>query len=242
MNITEYQQMAMREETYWWHLGRIKLIESLLDKPQRKKLKILNIGCGTGGTVGALEKYGQVTNVDISEEALSFLRSKGYAGIKVDDEKLPFKDKSFDLIVALDVLEHIDEDRAALDEWRRVLKPKGKLLVTVPAFQSLWSGHDISLHHMRRYTTRNLSWDMKKSQFKADKLSYFYFFSFPLVAGFRFINKALRRKMNEHTSYVDVPKYVNSTFVSLAKIEAYTLKKFNLPLGTSVIGIFSKND
>lgn len=234
--------MALREETYWWHLGRIKLIESLLGKPSKKRLKILNIGCGTGGTVGCLEKYGKVTNVDISEEALTFLRSKGYKGIKVEGEKLPFEDKTFDLIIALDVLEHIDSDREAVDEWRRVLKPMGKLLITVPAFQSLWSGHDVSLHHMRRYTTKNLAWDMKKSKFKAEKLSYFYLFSFPLVTGFRLTNKIFNRKVDEHTSYVDLPNFVNNAFVSLAKIEASAVRKFKLPLGTTVVGIFSKNE
>jgi ubiquinone/menaquinone biosynthesis C-methylase UbiE len=156
MKKTEYEQMSLREETYWWHVGRLSIVDSLLSKFDKKnENKILNIGCGTGGTIPILEKYGEVVNVDISSEALKFLRQKGYKGTKVSGNGLPFEDNEFDFVVALDVLEHIDQDREALNEWHRVLKPGGQLMITVPAHAFLWSGHDVSLHHFRRYTTKS---------------------------------------------------------------------------------------
>src|SRR5579884_1252614 len=103
--------MAEREKTYWWHLGRLKIIESYINKlAKESNLRILNVGCGTGGTIKMLQKYGQVDNVDISDDAIKFMKKEGFNNIyKVDGIKLPFKDKQYDLVVAFDVLEHIDE-------------------------------------------------------------------------------------------------------------------------------------
>lgn len=242
MNIAEYQEMSVREDSYWWHTGRMDIINKQLKKIAQKKynLKILNIGCGTGGTIPTLEKYGEVTNIDISSEALKFLKMKGYKGKLIKDHRLPFNDCSFDLVVALDVLEHIDQDRLSLDEWRRVLKSNGRILITVPAYEFLWSGHDTSLHHKRRYTRNRLDWDLKKSSFTKVKSSYMITFSFFLVVGFRLLYKLSGKKMTENTSYVNIPSMINILFDRLLKTEATLLRYINLPFGTSVLGIYRK--
>lgn len=243
MNIAEYKEMSEREENYWWHTGRMNIVDKQLAKLSTgKSLKILNIGCGTGGTIPTLEKYGDVTNVDISTEALKFLKSKGYSGKLIKDHRLPFKEGEFDLVVAFDVLEHIDQDRLSLDEWRRVLKKNGKVIVTVPAYEFLWSGHDTSLHHQRRYTRSRLDWDLKKSSFSKLKNSYMITFSFFLVVGFRFLYKLSGKKMTENTSYVNVPPAVNALFDRILRIEGTLLKFISLPFGTSVLGIYEKSD
>lgn len=242
MNIAEYKEMSDREDSYWWHTGRMSIIDKQLQKLSKNKhLKILNIGCGTGGTISTLEKYGEVMNIDISPEALKYLKQKGYTGKLVKDHVLPFEDGKFDLVIALDVLEHIDQDRPALDEWRRVLKMSGMALITVPAYQFLWSGHDTSLHHHRRYTRKVLDWDLRKSGFSKVKLSYMITFSFFLVVGFRTLYKLFGKKMTENTSYVSLPGPINSIFHTLLKIEGSLLKFIDLPFGTSVIGVYEKS-
>ena len=242
MNISEYKEMSKREGYYWWHTGRMSIVDAQLSNLTRvkKSLKILNIGCGTGGTIPTLEKYGAVENVDISPEALKFLMQKGYEGKLIKDHRLPFKDQEFDLVIALDVLEHINQDRLSLDEWKRVLKKGGKVFITVPAYRFLWSGHDVSLQHHRRYTTKALDWDLKKSDYTKIKLSYMITFSFFLVTGFRWLHKLTGKKMTETTSYVNLPSPINSLFNSLLKMEGILLKYINLPFGTSVLAVYEK--
>lgn len=242
MKISEYEQMATRERDYWWHVGRLSIIDKQLQNiAKNKKLKILNIGCGTGGTIPTISKYGDVTNIDVSKEALRFLRKSGNQGVQFDGVKIPFKDSSYDLIVAFDVLEHIQYDQASLLEWVRVLKPKGKIFITVPAYQWLWSGHDESLHHWRRYTRNRLKWDLSKLGMSPTKLSYAISFSLPLVAGFRVLNKLAKRKLDEDSSYVNVPRFINEIFVLILRLEANWLSTFNSPFGTTVLGVFKKS-
>ena len=245
MNKVEYATMAEREMTYWWHLGRLRIIQTYVAriKLRKKSFKILNIGCGTGGTIDMLESFGTTDNVDISDDAINFMKKKGYKRItKVKDIKLPFKDKSYDMVGAFDVLEHIDKQVEALKEWKRVIKDDGAILITVPAYQWLWSDHDVSLHHKRRYTTRRLIEAGEKVGLKLDKKSYAIVFSLPLVIGFRFLNKALGRKSDSETLYVNVPNWVNSLFSNLLYGEAKFHKYVSFPAGTSVIAILRKAD
>lgn len=243
MKKSEYGQMAHNEKTYWWHIGRLSIVDAQLQSisSRKTKLRILNVGCGTGGTIKTLEKYGIVTNIDTSKEALKYMKLSGHDGILINTPVLPFKDESFDVVVALDVLEHIENDQTALLEWRRVLKESGKVLITVPAYQWLWSGHDESLHHWRRYTTSKLRWDLDKVSFNANKVSYAIAFSLPLVAGFRVLHKLTRKTMTDQSSYVQLPGSINSFFSALLKLEAIWLSRFSLPFGTTVLGIFSKH-
>lgn len=192
MNIVEYERMAHYEKEYWWHIGRLEIIKSYLGIATKslpvKKTKILNIGCGTGGTIDTLEQYGKVTNVDVSDEAIKFMKQHGYKNIKkVSGIKLPYAANTFDIVGAFDVLEHIKSHEAALKEWRRVLKPGGAIVLTVPAYKWLWSAHDTSLHHFRRYTTTQLADMADDIKLFPMKLSYAIVFSLPLVAGFRFL-------------------------------------------------------
>lgn len=247
MRKAEYAKMAEREESYWWHLGRLKIIETYLqqalkDNRASKDRKILNIGCGTGGTIDTLAQFGIVDNVDISNEAISFMKQRGYKRLtKVDGINLPFKDKTYDIVGAFDVLEHIDDHVGALKEWSRVLKDGGAVVLTVPAYQWLWSGHDVSLHHKRRYTTRLLTQVAADAGLRPDKKSYAIVFSLPMIVGFRTVNKLLRRRVDSDTSYVDVPEWTNRLFTNLLYREAKAHKVMSLPAGTTVVAILRKN-
>lgn len=242
MKKTEYSRMAHHEKTYWWHLGRLKIITSYLNKHIGDKdgVKILNVGCGTGGTLKTLEKYGKVENVDVSDDAIDFMKQAGYKVKKVEGIKLPYKDNSFDLVAAFDVLEHIEHDEEALKEWLRVLKPGGYVVMTIPAHQWLWSAHDTSLHHFRRYTTKEVKNKAKNAGLHPKKVSYAFAFSLPMVVGFRGINKVLGRKVDAETSYVPVPKPINSFFTGLLSAEAKAHSFTPIPFGTSVIAALEK--
>lgn len=235
--------MAEREQTYWWHVGRLKIIQTYLAriKGNRQNMTILNIGCGTGGTIDMLEQFGLTENVDISEEAIKFMKQRGYQRLtKIDGTSLPFKSRSFDVVGAFDVLEHIEEEHDALLEWRRVIKNDGAILITVPAYQWLWSGHDESLHHKRRYTMQRLARAAHKAGLQLEKKSYAIVFSLPLVVGFRFLNKLLGSKAGTETSYVDLPAWLNRLFTKLLHLEATFHRHISFPAGTSVIAILRK--
>jgi ubiquinone/menaquinone biosynthesis C-methylase UbiE len=242
MKTSEYQKMSKLEGTYWWHVGRKYIIDQQLKKYLNKNnSKILNIGCGTGGMITLLEKHGLVTNVDVSNEAIKFARRMGFKNLlKYDGKKLPFKDSSFDLVVATDVLEHIDNDDGALKEWARVLKKDGILLITVPAYKWLWSNHDESLHHFRRYTAHELAVKINRTRLNILTRTYCISFSFPLIAGFRALEKTMPNKTKRESSYVKIPKLINDLFIYFLRVESLILKKFNLPVGTSILVICKK--
>ncbi len=243
MKKSEYARMEDREKTYWWHLGRLRIIKTYVNRSLKDKDTpvILNVGCGTGGTIDMLEKFGQVDNVDISDDAIRFMKQHGYKRItKVKDIKLPFKPKSYDIVGAFDVLEHIEKEKSALKEWKRVIKDDGAIVITVPAYQWLWSDHDVSLHHKRRYTTGRLEAAATQAGLRVEKKSYAIVFSLGLVVGFRTLNKILGRKTDSETSYVDIPGWVNSLFTNLLYVEAWFHKYIRFPFGTSVVVVLRK--
>ncbi len=244
MNVQEYTRMAERETNYWWHIGRLKIIETNIQKyvKGKKDLKILNVGCGTGGTIDMLERLGIVDNVDASEEAINYMRKRGYKRLtKVEGILLPIEDKTYDMVVAFDVLEHIEDDVAALKEWRRVLKDDGMVFLTVPAYQWLWTGHDESLHHFRRYTTKMIKDKAHAAGLGKRRLSYAIVFSLPLVVGFRMINKLRGKSVDSETSYVNVPNFLNNLFIQILKIEAWFHKFIRFGAGTTVLASLSKS-
>lgn len=243
MKKTEFEHLAKMEEKYWWHAGRLRIIQKQLQLINKDKsnTQILNIGCGTGGTVPLLEQYGEVVNVDVSKEAIKYCEDKGVKNIHLyNGRNLPFSDSSFDIGVALDVLEHIKDDDEALMEWWRVLKPGGVLVMTVPAYQWLWSKHDDNLHHFRRYRAFRLKQMLISGGFEVKKCTYAIVFSFPLIAAFRVLRKVIGTE--QKSTYVQLPTIINSLFTKLLYMEAKIITKVNFPFGTSILLIARKRD
>lgn len=246
--------MANMEKFYWWHVGRNRIINDQLKKITKGKLrlKILNIGCGTGGTIPLLQQFGKVVNVDNSPQVTKYLKQNGIKDVVlVDGLKLPFNNNDFDIVVSFDVLEHIKEEDAALKEWQRVLKPGGSLFITVPAYQWLWSEHDVGLHHFRRYTKKRLHHRVTENGFVPKKVSYAISFSLPLIVSFRFLKKlatslkrtkANAKKQSEISSYIKVPEFVNHLFSRILFLESRALKHINFPFGTSVLAVAENNE
>jgi len=245
MNKTEYLRMAEQEESYWWHLGRLRIIETYLAKvvDSRMGICMLNVGCGTGSTVPTLEKYGEVNNVDVSEYAILHMLRRGYSRVrKTNGVGLPYSEKSFDVICSFDVLEHIEDDVAALAEWRRVLKTDGAIILTVPAYQWLWSGHDVALHHRRRYTRKLLKDVASAAGLDVDKASYAIVFSLPLLASVRMIQKIIKPKGAPESSYIRLPGWINWIFKNLLYFEAGVHRHLTFPAGSSVVAILRRTD
>ena len=244
MKKSAFQELNEVENSFWWHVGRKKIIEkqlSTIGNSNNQPLTILNVGAGTGGTIATLEKFGVVTNVDSSEEAIKYLQRNGYHGELFDGKKLPFADSSFDIVAALDVLEHILDGPGAIKDWLSVLKPGGTLLITVPAYQWLWSDHDVANMHFRRYTKRSLKKALNEfASLEVEKLSYMIVFSLPLIVGYRILGKAKKlifkqNKLTAKTNLIELPRPVNSLFISLLSLEASMQKTIDFPFGTSVI-------
>lgn len=241
MNEVEFHRMAEVEDTYWWHVGRRSIIGHQLHAlPLPDQPRILNIGCGTGGMITILEQYGEVTNADVAHVAIDYCRRRGYERlVHVEGSRLPFEDGSFDIVVATDVLEHIKDEVATLDEWNRVLKPGGIALLTVPAYQWLWSEHDESLHHFRRYTASQVHRRLNDAGFDVVRRSYVITFSFPLVVAFRLLT-GLSSRRTPGSSYVILPRAINWLFTSFLRIEARIVERVSLPFGTSVLAVGRK--
>jgi len=155
MERAAYALMASHEDRHWWFTGRRAVIGALLDRLELPANPlILEAGCGTGGNLGMLERRGHVSAFEPFDEATDSARDRHpRADVRIGrlPDDLPFAEASFDLVAALDVLEHCDDDSASLAALVRLVKPGGAIVVTVPAHQRLWGSHDRRLHHRRRY-------------------------------------------------------------------------------------------
>ena len=178
-----YRQYFEIEDRHWWFVGRKAIVLGLLDSylPEGSQRVVLDAGCGTGGLLKDLQRYGKVVAADFSEEAVKFCKLRGYSICQCSVLKTPFRADSFDFIVGLDVLEHLEEDLVALQELYRICKTGGYLCVTVPAFQFLWSAHDELNHHKRRYTKLQLKAQLRSARFQVLRCSYFNSFLFPFI-------------------------------------------------------------
>src|ERR1700691_1543679 len=172
MELEDELQTHRAEDRHWWYQGRRTVLERAIEPlGLPAHAQILDAGCGSGRNMVDLARHGTVTGVELSETSVELARARGVgevlAGSVMD---MPFDDATFDLAVSLDVIEHLEDDVGALHELRRVTKPGGALLVTVPAYQWLWSGHDEINHHHRRYNRRTLlaaaqsgGWELERS-------------------------------------------------------------------------------
>ena len=194
MDQAAYHHMAENEQSHWWFVARRRFIAHQLDKLKRPALKILEVGCGTGGNIDMLRGYGDLSVMELDPYAIKIAENRH--DIKVVNGSLPdnhpFNPESFDLIVLFDVLEHIEADVEALQELKGLLKPGGRILLTVPAYQSLWSEHDKIHHHHRRYSRDSLRDVVENSGFEVSRMSNFFIFILPLALIRKFMGSVLK--------------------------------------------------
>jgi len=194
-----------------------------------------------------LEPFGKVVGADFSKEALDFCRKRGarsnkeYGLVRADIRSLPFADDSFDIVSAMDIIEHIDQDKVALTEISRVLKPRGRLLATVPAYMFLWSEHDVALQHHRRYTARSFRDVVQRAGLQMEHMSYTVTSLLPLIALIRRAER-LTNDMSRppQADLVPVPALINQALVALMGLETQIVRRGSLPFGVTVVAVARK--
>lgn len=236
-----YHMMDRQESFHWWFVARRKVIDALIEGQVclPKGAKILEAGCGTGGNLALLSSHGDLSAFEYDPEARSIAARK--SGIEISQGMLPgevgFADGSFDLIALLDVLEHLDDDAGSLATLQRKLALGGKILLTVPAAPWLWSEHDVTHHHKRRYTKTQLTRLLRENGFSNIKIGYFNSLLFPLAVLDRLSrNLGLRRG----TSSEEVGSTLNRVFERIFSSEAGLLRSISFPFGLSLYAVASR--
>lgn len=228
------------EERHWWFVARRKIVLSLLDGHLRGGgLQILDAGCGGGATLESLRRYGHPRGMEPSEEAVAYNRQKGREVVRGYIEEMPFADGAFDLALALDVIEHVPDDLAALAELNRVLKPGGFLLVTVPALGLLWGPHDVANGHHRRYTLGGLRGRVGASGFEVVRATYLNTLLFPAILAARLLGR-LRGK-GAASDIGEVPRPLNAALEAVFSLEVPLLRRGSLPVGVSALCLARKS-
>ncbi len=233
------------EKKHWWFVSRRDIIFTLLGQLKvEKEQKILDVGCSGGILLESLKHQGYTNTygIDISEKAIDVCKNRGLDNVLVSPgEVTNFSDNKFDVIIASDILEHIEDDNKALSEWYRILKPGGILLVFVPAFNFLWSQHDEVNFHYRRYTKRSLLQKILKYNFNILKSSYWNFSLFFAVIIPRLSQRLFRKNNKKFNDQLrEVNPLINTSVINLVKIENVLLKYINFPVGSSVFVVCEK--
>ena len=245
MNIEYEIKYHQIEENYWWFQARRDMVFRLVQDMQLSHdAAILEIGCSGGPLLQRLRGtgYTHLTGIDVSETGIAVAQQRGVPNVScMDGAHLTFPDASFDLVVASDVLEHIEDEAQALREWVRVLRPGGHLLVFVPAFQFLWGKHDVVNQHFRRYTAAQLAARMREAGLQVRRRSYWNVSLFFPTAAVRLFKRLLP---NDDKPAKDdlfaAPPLLNTLLSGVIAAENRLLQAVNAPVGVSVFAVASK--
>ena len=231
-----YPIMFRVEQSHWWYIGRRKILTSFVEDICRRvtdrRPRILDVGCGTGANLLMLSEYGDAEGVDVSEDALAFCRERGLEKVKLGaGEELPYEDGTFDLVTALDVVEHMDDDLAGLREMRRVLRPGGRVLLFVPAFMFLWGLQDDVSNHRRRYRLPELRRVLEQAGFEIERTTYANITFFLPILLMRKLMRLTGVKA-ESENNINVPA-LNGLLGRMLGAESFLLRYMNIPFGVS---------
>lgn len=235
-----YDRMAEHDSRHWWYRARREILSDLIAREVRppKAARILEIGCGTGHNLPMLARFGEVDAIEIDAAAGAIAGER--LGKPIGTAPLPeltgVAEGSYDLVALLDVLEHVEDDRGALEAIARRLKPGGKILLTVPAFPWMWSGHDVANHHFRRYTKPALEAAIADAGLETQFLSWFNSLLFPLAAGARVWSKVTGKEGSDDAL---PPKPVNSLFEAIFGLERHAIGRVPFPPGVSIAAVVS---
>ena len=235
-----YQQMAELDDRHWWYRARRKIIAELIRRYARPRVEaqVLEIGCGTGHNLAMLAGFGHVDGLELDDEARAL--SEKRLGRAIMSSPLPeladVADRHYDLIGAFDVIEHIEDDSAAIASIAKKLKPGGKLVMTVPAHQWMWTAHDAVNHHKRRYSRGGLKALLEQSPMKLEKIGYFNSLLFPLAIAERAASKLRGR---EDADVKLPPAALNAVLETIFAAERHLVGRLPLTPGLSLFAIAS---
>jgi SAM-dependent methyltransferase len=235
-----FDRMAEQDEVHWWYVARRRILDRLIEREVRlpEDARILEIGCGTGHNFEMLRRFGRLDAIEVDGEARELAsRRLGHA---VGSAPLPelngVPDRTYHLIALLDVLEHVDADRAGLESIAAKLAPEGRILVTVPAYQWMWSAHDVAHHHKRRYSKRGLRQVVEAAGLRAERLGYFNSLLFPLAAAARIGGKMVGKTESDDKM---PPAPLNRLFGAVFGLERHLVGRVPFPAGVSLFALLS---
>jgi len=231
------------EDVHWWFVGRRRILLSILNQylgaGATNGRQILDVGCGTGTMLTHLARFGAARGVDMDLEAVGYCHDRGLQQVTQSGaDSLPFEKDTFDLVTALDVVEHIDDDLGALREMRRVIKPGGLLLLTVPAYRFLWGRQDDINLHKRRYVARKLRNRLQTAGFEVERLTYMNSILFPAIAAIRLVRHILPEPPKLESDFAfPAPQPLNVLLGAVFGSERYALTRFDIPFGVSIMAL-----
>jgi SAM-dependent methyltransferase len=235
MDAALYEQHQRLEDSHWWFLGRRHLVlRELARHAGSEPGPILDVGCGTGGMLPHLQQIAPAIGLDPAPEAAGACRRRGVCFVLGSGTRLPFADSTFGTITALDVVEHVPDDIGMLREFHRVLRPGGLLLITVPAYQFLWSQHDEFNHHQRRYRRRNLQRVVRRSGLTIARISYYNTLLFPAAVARKAMMR-FQRGAGPASHLEEVPAPLNTLLRDIMLREEPIVARWDIPFGASLI-------
>ena len=240
MERSVYREMAELDQRHWWYKARREVLADLIRREARPPLnaRILELGCGTGHNLEMLGQFGTVDALELDDEARSIAEQR--LGRSVMSAPLPelagVPDRGYDLIAALDVIEHIGDDQAAIAAIAAKLKPGAKFVMTVPAHQWMWSAHDVVNHHKRRYSKPGLRRLIEHSPLRLEKIGYLNSLLFPLAVAERFASR-IRGKDSADVKLPSAP--LNAALERIFAPERHLVGRLPLPPGLSLFAVAS---
>jgi SAM-dependent methyltransferase len=233
-------------EGYWWLAGKYRILADLLRgafRPEKVNPRVLDLGCGPGNFMDILARHGRPFGSDFSVDALRYCIERGYTRLaSADFHHLPFRTDSFDLVTCVDVLEHLRDDERAAAELARVLAPGGLLMMTVPAFQSLWGDHDILYGHYRRYRVPSLRARLEGAGLQVERATYFEPLYLPPLFVYRKWKLLLPRRagLAQRDDFVAVGPRLNRFLTGMLAAERFVLRHADIPFGVTIVALARK--
>lgn len=244
MEPIEYKTLRELEDSFWWYRGIHRLVlDALRDLPPST---ILDAGCGTGGLLARIALTHHTFGLDFSPHALRLARERGLPRLlRASVEQVPMRDASVDAIISLDVLYHaaVSDDEGALREFRRLLRPGGRLVLNLPAFPSLRSSHDAAIHTARRYRRGPLEQKLRRAGFEIDRITYWNTLLFPGLAAVRWLRRPSANGAAPPKSDVaELPGWINGLLEGTLRIEQQIVRRMDLPFGLSLLVVARRSE